>query len=212
MACPARSTRRSCLPPVAASAARRTCCRTCPATTTAYYPFAYVTRGPLNQPWRMLPDRRQLLLLHDAPAAEPAPPPRRQQRQEPCVGEQQGRVGSVRGDAGTLAKKSGNIFRVGIFLDFAWLTTRTMHPHGAYVREPDEIELTAVGVELNGSRCRAFAARRRLRSNRSRALSWTRVGRKGCARRYTNARPRPWAVSRPSRSATSSTCRTRPSP
>ena len=28
--------------------------------------------------------------------------------------------------------KSSNIFRVGIFLDFAWLTTRT--PHGAYVR------------------------------------------------------------------------------
>ena len=31
-------------------------------------------------------------------------------------------------------KKSGNIFRVGMFLDFVWLTTRTMHPHGAYVR------------------------------------------------------------------------------
>ena len=37
-------------------------------------------------------------------------------------------------DHGTLTKKSGNIFRVGIFLDFVWLTTRTMHPHGAYVR------------------------------------------------------------------------------
>ena len=35
---------------------------------------------------------------------------------------------------GTLTKKSGKIFRVGIFLDFVWLTTRTMHPHGAYVR------------------------------------------------------------------------------
>ena len=33
---------------------------------------------------------------------------------------------------GTLTKKSGKIFRVGIFLDFVWLTTRT--PHGAYVR------------------------------------------------------------------------------
>ena len=32
----------------------------------------------------------------------------------------------------TLTKKSGKIFRVGIFLDFVWLTTRT--PHGAYVR------------------------------------------------------------------------------
>ena len=32
-----------------------------------------------------------------------------------------------------VAGKSGNIFRVGIFLDFASLPTRTMHPHGAYV-------------------------------------------------------------------------------
>jgi len=32
------------------------------------------------------------------------------------------------------AKKSSKIFRVGIFLDFVRLTTRTMHPHGAYVR------------------------------------------------------------------------------
>ncbi len=31
-------------------------------------------------------------------------------------------------------EKSGKTFRVGIFLDFVWLTTRTMHPHGAYVR------------------------------------------------------------------------------
>ena len=31
-------------------------------------------------------------------------------------------------------KKSGNIFRVGIFLDFVWLTTSTEGPHGAYVR------------------------------------------------------------------------------
>ena len=36
--------------------------------------------------------------------------------------------------AGT--KQSGNVFRVGVFLDFVWLTTRTrtMHPRGAYVR------------------------------------------------------------------------------
>ena len=33
---------------------------------------------------------------------------------------------------GMLTKKSGKCFRVGIFLDFVWLTTRT--PHGAYVR------------------------------------------------------------------------------
>ena len=31
-----------------------------------------------------------------------------------------------------LTNKSGNIFRVGIFLDFVWLTTRTHH--GAYAR------------------------------------------------------------------------------
>ena len=31
-----------------------------------------------------------------------------------------------------IMKKSGNVFRVGVFLDFVWLTTRT--PHGAYVR------------------------------------------------------------------------------
>ena len=34
--------------------------------------------------------------------------------------------------ADLLAEKSGNICRVGIFLDFVWLTTRT--PHEAYVR------------------------------------------------------------------------------
>ena len=31
-----------------------------------------------------------------------------------------------------ITKRSGNIFRVGIFLDFVWLTTRTVH--GAYAR------------------------------------------------------------------------------
>ena len=52
--------------------------------------------------------------------------------------------------------KNGNIFRVGIFLDFARLSTRTEGPRGAYVRpcgEPNEIELTPIRVELNGSRC-----------------------------------------------------------
>ena len=43
---------------------------------------------------------------------------------------------------------SGDIFRVGMFLDIAWLTTRTMHPRGAYVRGANEIELTAIGVKL----------------------------------------------------------------
>ena len=31
-------------------------------------------------------------------------------------------------------EREGNIFRVGIFLDFAGSSTRTMHPHGAYVQ------------------------------------------------------------------------------
>ena len=49
-----------------------------------------------------------------------------------------------------LAKKSGNIFRVGIFLDFVWLTTRT--PHGAYVRRARRNRFTPMGVKLNGPR------------------------------------------------------------
>ena len=32
------------------------------------------------------------------------------------------------------SKKSGNVFRVGIFLDFVRLTTRAEGPHGAHVR------------------------------------------------------------------------------
>jgi len=40
-----------------------------------------------------------------------------------------GRGARVCGDACPRTKKSGNVFRVGIFLDFVWLTTRTMHPH-----------------------------------------------------------------------------------
>ena len=34
---------------------------------------------------------------------------------------------------GLPAEKSGNIWRVGIFLDFVWLTTRTMHPRGGCI-------------------------------------------------------------------------------
>ena len=29
-------------------------------------------------------------------------------------------------------KKGGSVFPVGVLLDFVWLATRTMHPHGAY--------------------------------------------------------------------------------
>ena len=43
-------------------------------------------------------------------------------------------------------------FGVGIFLDFVRLTTRT-RPMGVQRTrgEPNEIELTAIGVKLNGS-------------------------------------------------------------
>ena len=47
-----------------------------------------------------------------------------------------------------LAKKSGNIFRVGIFLDFVWLATRTMHPHGAYVRRARRNRIDRRGGEI----------------------------------------------------------------
>ena len=54
---------------------------------------------------------------------------------------------------GLLTKESGSISRVGIFLDFVWLTTRT--PHGGVTHrtrgEPNEIELLPIGVELNGA-------------------------------------------------------------
>ena len=51
--------------------------------------------------------------------------------------------------------KSGNIFRVGIFLDSVWVATRTTHPHGAYVRGARRNRIDPHGsrieVELNGS-------------------------------------------------------------
>ena len=50
--------------------------------------------------------------------------------------------------AGTLTKKGGNFFRVGIFLDFVWLTTRTMHPHGAYVRGARRNRIVRHGGEI----------------------------------------------------------------
>ena len=64
-------------------------------------------------------------------------------------------------EPGLIAEKCGNIFRVGIFLDFVWRsgTTRTPHVGSPHVRpmgrtrgEPNEIELTPIGVKLNGSR------------------------------------------------------------
>ena len=48
--------------------------------------------------------------------------------------------------AGTLTKKSGKIFRLGIFLDFVWLTTRT--PHGAYVRRARRNRIGRHGGEI----------------------------------------------------------------
>ena len=50
-----------------------------------------------------------------------------------------------------LRKKSRNTFRVGIFLDFVWLTARTMHPHGEYVRGARRNRIDRHGVGLNGS-------------------------------------------------------------
>ena len=55
-----------------------------------------------------------------------------------------------------LTKRSGKRFRVSIFLDFLW-RSGTTRPHvrctpvGRACGEPDEIELTAIGVKLNGS-------------------------------------------------------------
>jgi len=45
-----------------------------------------------------------------------------------------------------ITKKSGNIFRVGVFLDFVWLTTRT--PHGAYVRRARRNRIYRHGGEI----------------------------------------------------------------
>ena len=48
-----------------------------------------------------------------------------------------------------ITKKGGSVFRVGIFLDFVRLTTRTMHPHGAYVwtARRNRIEPHGGGIE-----------------------------------------------------------------
>jgi len=52
-----------------------------------------------------------------------------------------------------LTRKGGNIFRVGIFLGFARLTTRTEGPHGACVRRARRNRIGRHwGVELNGPR------------------------------------------------------------
>ena len=55
-----------------------------------------------------------------------------------------------------ITKKSRNLFRVGIFLDFVWLTTRTMHPHGAYVwgARRNRIERHRGGIERLATRTR----------------------------------------------------------
>ena len=57
-----------------------------------------------------------------------------------------------------LAKKSGKIFRVGIFLDFVWLTTRA--PHGAYVRRArrNRIDPHGGGIERLATRTHTLRA------------------------------------------------------
>ena len=56
-----------------------------------------------------------------------------------------------------ITKKSGNRFRVGVFLDFVSSAPRTEGPHGCVThhtcRRADGIELTAIGVKLSASRC-----------------------------------------------------------
>ena len=46
-----------------------------------------------------------------------------------------------RGTLGLLTGRRGNVNRVGGFLGFVRLTTRTMHPRGAYVRAGGQTEL-----------------------------------------------------------------------
>ena len=55
-------------------------------------------------------------------------------------------------DLNMSSKKSGSTFQVGIFLDCVRPTTRTMHPVGRTCGGPGEIELTPIGVKVNGSR------------------------------------------------------------
>ena len=55
--------------------------------------------------------------------------------------------GQVKGE-GTLTKKSGNVLRVGIFLDFAWLTTRTPHGGASYVRRAGRNRIDRHGGEI----------------------------------------------------------------
>ena len=62
-----------------------------------------------------------------------------------CPGHGRRHAGVLPG-RGTLTKKSGNFFRVGIFLDFVWLTTRT--PHGAYVRRARRNRIDHHGGEI----------------------------------------------------------------
>ena len=49
-------------------------------------------------------------------------------------------------------EKSGNIFRVGIFLDFVRLNARTPHGGASYLRGAKRNRLDPIGVNLNGSR------------------------------------------------------------
>ena len=59
-----------------------------------------------------------------------------------------------------LTKKGGNIFWVGIFLDFVWLTTRA--PHGAYVRRARRNRIDRHGGEIERP---ATRTRRRSRAS-----------------------------------------------
>ena len=67
-------------------------------------------------------------------------------------------IPSVSATTPAWSRTSGNIFRVGIFLDFVWLTTRTEGPHGAYVRRARRNRIDPHGGEIERLATRTVAA------------------------------------------------------
>ena len=58
-----------------------------------------------------------------------------------------------------LTKKKRKSFRVGIYPDFVWLTTSTMHPHGAHAQGGKRNRIDRRGGEIE--RLAARTSRRR---------------------------------------------------
>ena len=96
----------------------------------------------------------RLLQRHGDRGGEHRAPARRQRPAARARGQRERRWchGALDRRDGLFTKKSGNIFRVGIFLDFVYLTTRT--PHGAYVRRArrNRIDPHGGGIERIGRR------------------------------------------------------------